>query len=49
MKKRVKCIMLVDDDADDNFIHTRLIEKNDSADIVIINKVSAIANLIKQV
>ena len=35
MKNRVKYIMLVDDNADDNFIHTRVIKKNDSANIVI--------------
>ncbi len=27
--------MLIDDNADDNFVHTRLIKKNDYADIVI--------------
>src|SRR6476646_5150062 len=35
MKTRVKCIMLVDDNADDNFYHERVIRKSNVADNVI--------------
>jgi CheY-like chemotaxis protein len=35
MAKRVHCIMLIDDNPDDNFFHERLIRKNDRADIVV--------------
>ena len=33
--KKVQCIMLVDDNPDDNFFHERVIRKNDAADTVI--------------
>ncbi|MDB5271654.1 MAG: response regulator [Chitinophagaceae bacterium] len=35
MNKKLKCIMLVDDNADDNFYHERVIKKNDATDIVV--------------
>jgi CheY-like chemotaxis protein len=35
MKNKIKCIMLVDDNPDDNFYHERVIKRNDAADIVI--------------
>jgi len=35
MKNRVNCIMLIDDDPDDNFYHKRVIKKCDAADTVI--------------
>ena len=35
MKTKVNCIMLVDDDLDDNFFHERVITKNDAANMVI--------------
>ena len=35
MNKVLKCIMLVDDDPDDNFIHERAIKKTDLANIVV--------------
>ncbi|MEP5613463.1 MAG: response regulator [Cyclobacteriaceae bacterium] len=35
MSKKINCIMLIDDNEDDNFIHERAIKKNDSANIVI--------------
>ncbi len=38
MNKRVNCIMLVDDNPDDNFIHERIIKKNNAANIVIIKE-----------
>ena len=34
----MKSIMLIDDNADDNFFDERVIKKNDAADIVIIKK-----------
>jgi len=33
--KRLKCIMLIDDNEDDNFFHTRVIKKCGAADTVI--------------
>ena len=36
MKNRIKCIMLIDDNVDDNFYHERVIKKSDAADIVIV-------------
>jgi CheY-like chemotaxis protein len=38
MNNTLKSIMLVDDNADDNFIHTRLIKKNDLAEIIIVKQ-----------
>ena len=35
MSKKLNCIMLVDDNKDDNFFHERVIRKNNNADIVI--------------
>lgn len=35
MNKKLKCIMLIDDNPDDNFIHERVIKKNHAADMVI--------------
>lgn len=35
MDKKVHCIMLVDDNIDDNFFHKRVILKNGAADIVV--------------
>jgi len=32
MKKRLNCIMLIDDDADDNFFHQRVLRKMDITD-----------------
>jgi CheY-like chemotaxis protein len=42
--KKLKCIMLIDDNPDDNFYHDRVIKKNNAADIVIA-KTSAIEAL----
>src|SRR5688500_10558534 len=44
MTKKIKCIMLIDDNADDNFYHERVIKKSHSAEIVIA-EVSASAAL----
>jgi CheY-like chemotaxis protein len=38
MNKKLKCIMLVDDNADDNFYHERVIRKNNAADHIIIKQ-----------
>jgi len=35
MNKKLKCIMLVDDNPDDNFFHERVIKKSNAADTVI--------------
>jgi CheY-like chemotaxis protein len=35
MMKKLKCIMLIDDNPDDNFFHTRVIKKCDAAETVI--------------
>src|ERR1700759_91114 len=35
MEKKVNCIMLVDDNPDDNFFHERVIRKNGSANIIV--------------
>ncbi len=35
MSKTLNCIMLVDDDADDNFIHERVIKRSNAAEHVI--------------
>lgn len=35
MMKKLKCIMLVDDNPDDNFFHERVIKKSDAAEMVI--------------
>ena len=36
MKKQLKCIMLVDNNPNDNFIHERVIKKHNSETIIII-------------
>jgi CheY-like chemotaxis protein len=36
MKNKVSCIMLIDDNPDDNFFHKRVILKNNAADTVLI-------------
>jgi CheY-like chemotaxis protein len=38
MEKKVHCIMLVDDNKDDNFFHRRVILKNEAAEIVVIKE-----------
>lgn len=35
MKKQLSCVMLIDDNPDDNFIHERVIRNNDYSDCVI--------------
>jgi CheY-like chemotaxis protein len=35
MSKKVNCILLIDDNTDDNFIHERVIKKNNSANIIV--------------
>jgi CheY-like chemotaxis protein len=35
MNKQLKCIMLVDDNSDDNFFHERIISKNNSVEKII--------------
>ena len=35
MTNKIKCILLVDDNPDDNFYHERVIKKSDAADIVV--------------
>ena len=35
MNKKLKCIMLVDDNPDDNFFHERVIKKNNAAEIIV--------------
>lgn len=35
MGKKVNCIMLIDDNPDDNFFHERVIRKNDFAHLVV--------------
>lgn len=44
MKKELNCIMLIDDDVNDNFFHERAIKKA-SLDISVIEKTSAISAL----
>ena len=44
MKSKLSCIMLVDDNPDDNFFHEREIKKSDSK-IVVIKKNNAVAAL----
>lgn len=36
MSKTVKCIMLIDDNADDNFFHGRVIKKSNLTNVVVI-------------
>jgi CheY-like chemotaxis protein len=38
MEKKLRCIMLVDDNADDNFFHKRVILKSEVADSIVIKK-----------
>ncbi len=42
MKNKLKCIMLVDDNPDDNFYHEREIHKSNLEDIVVVAKTSGI-------
>lgn len=35
MKRKLNCIMLIDDNADDNFFHQRAIKRANAADLVI--------------
>jgi len=35
MNKKLNCIMLIDDNKDDNFYHERIIKKNNKAEVVI--------------
>lgn len=35
MNKKVNCIMLIDDNPDDNYFHERVIKKNGAAEVVI--------------
>src|SRR5438445_13790262 len=35
MNKKLKCIMLVDDNPDDNFFHERVIKKDNAAEFVV--------------
>jgi CheY-like chemotaxis protein len=44
MIKKLKCIMLIDDNPDDNFYHERVIKRSNAADIVI-SKESGMAAL----
>src|SRR5687767_3043329 len=34
--KKLKCIMLIDDNPDDNFFHQRVIKKADAAEVIIL-------------
>jgi|SRR5882762_7519008 len=43
MIKTLKCIMLIDDNPDDNFYHERVIKKNHAAEIVISKDTGAAA------
>jgi CheY-like chemotaxis protein len=38
MMKKLKCIMLIDDNPDDNFYHERVIKRNNAAEIIISKK-----------
>jgi len=35
MNRKLKCILLIDDNPDDNFFHERVIKKNNAAEIVV--------------
>jgi CheY-like chemotaxis protein len=35
MNRRLKCIMLIDDNPDDNFFHERVIKRNHAAEVVV--------------
>jgi CheY-like chemotaxis protein len=43
MIKKLKCIMLIDDNPDDNFYHERVIKRNDAAEVVIAKTTGAAA------
>ena len=43
MSKKVNCIMLIDDNPDDNYIHERVIKKNGAAEIVIAKESALLA------
>lgn len=36
--KKVNCIMLIDDNREDNYFHQRIIRKNDAANIVVVKE-----------
>lgn len=36
MSKTAKCIMLIDDNADDNFFHGRVIKKNNLTNVIVV-------------
>jgi CheY-like chemotaxis protein len=36
MNRKLRCIMLVDDNADDNFFHERIIKRSNAAEVVIV-------------
>jgi CheY-like chemotaxis protein len=38
MIKKVNCIMLIDDDKDDNFYHERVIRKNDASNTIVVKE-----------
>lgn len=38
MIKKINCIMLVDDNMDDNFYHERIIRKNNAADTIVVKE-----------
>lgn len=38
MNKKLKCVMLVDDNPNDNFFHHRIISKADCAEIVVVKE-----------
>jgi CheY-like chemotaxis protein len=43
MIKTLKCIMLIDDNPDDNFFHERVIRKNNAAELVVSRRSGAAA------
>jgi len=38
MMRKLKCIMLIDDNSDDNFIHERVIRKCNAAEVVVVKQ-----------
>lgn len=38
MSKKIPCVMLIDDNSDDNFFHERVIRKNNLADHVVVRQ-----------
>jgi CheY-like chemotaxis protein len=41
MNKKVNCIMLIDDNPDDNFFHERVIRKNEAANFVVVRQTAS--------